>query len=137
MAWSFLDPNNNIVKLTDYQDEHDPDKGIFYDPSINYDNCGDDTLHPLTGVTLRRLTVEQANQIEGIKPFDMDLRGPNWPNKDIVMDDRRKKALAKNPMHSTMEDYKLSNPNSIPAKSRKRTRDKLKRKGVNIKTRES
>lgn len=60
------------------------------------------------------------------------LMGNGFPSKRIKTAEKRRRALEKNPYHTTMGDYKFSNPNSIPSKSLKKSKKKLEKAGVDI-----
>lgn len=137
MSWTFKTKDEQPVRITNYEEKENPEMGIFYDPDINYGNCGEDRLHPKTGEELKRTTITEYNQLAGISTFEIDLRGNGYPSKSIEMENRQNKALRKNPNHTTMNDYKFSNPDSVPAKSKERNMKRLKKKGVKVKKSES
>jgi len=65
------------------------------------------------------------------------LKGHGFPSKDLEMRRKQRKALQKNPNHTTMQDYKFSNPDSVPSKALKKNKKKLEKAGINIKKNES
>lgn len=78
-----------------------------------------------------RIVAEESKRSE---KYDLEfaLMGNGFPSKSISMENKQRKALQENPNHTTMKDYKFSNPNSIPSKARKKNLAQMRGKGINI-----
>lgn len=133
MGWTFKTVDNQPVIITADKDEANRRDNCFYDEDICYDNCGENRWHPETGDTLIRISVQEFNEISGIGKPHVHFAGPGWTGKEISSEERHKKNLAKNPGYTTMSDYKMSNPNSIPSKSLERNKKRLEKKGIKVK----
>lgn len=134
MGWTFKTLQDKVVELTNYEDEHDPENNIFFIDGLGYNNCDQNQTHPETGDILMRISVGEANRLRGVGIPEFGIKG-SAPSKDLEMKNRQRKALEKNPMHTTMNDYKLGTPGSVPERGRSITRRRLDKKGVNIKKR--
>lgn len=93
--------------------------------------------HMIPEKEYRKIKAEREVDKSSHEHFNVDfhLKGHGFPSKKIRLANKRKKALEKNPNHTTLNDYKFSNPTSIPNKAIERNKKKLRKKGVNIKKR--
>lgn len=137
MGWTFKTIDHEPLILTPDKEEHNPETKTFYDKHVECIDIGERWKHPETGQIVIRITVPEYNKLSGIRMPETHLKGNGWPSKKFEMEGKQKKALEKNPMHSTMSDYKMSNPDSIPAKSKKRNLKRMKKRNVKVKKNET
>lgn len=133
MGWTFKKSDDTPVIVTADKDELHKEVEVVFDENICYDNCGEDRQHPETGEPLTRISVQEYNTLAKILPPTSMLMGNGWTGQDTEMESRRRKALEKNPMHTTMKDYKTSNPDSVVSKARDKNLKRMKKRNVDVK----
>lgn len=133
MGWTFKNSDDTPIIVTADKDELHKEAEVVFDEEICYDNCGEDREHPKTGELLTRISVQEYNRLAKILPPTSMLTGNGWPSKDMEMESRQRKALAKNPMHTTMKDYKTSNPDSVVSRARDKNMKRMKKRNVDVK----
>ena len=133
MGWTFKTLDNDPLIITPDEDEHSPQTGTFYDKHIECIDIDAYWNHPETDDIVVRISVQEYNELRGIRMPQVNLSGNGWPSKDFDMQSRQKKALAKNPMHTTMTDYKTSNPDSVVSRARNKNMKRMKKRNVEVK----
>lgn len=138
MGWTFKTPDNTPIIITPEQSEHNPDTGHYYDPDIVKIDIGEKwCLNQVDDYLCERISVQEYNKLKGIRVNDFLLSGNGWTGKDISMRERQEKALRKNPMHTTMSDYKFENPDSITTKARKKNLKRMQKRKIKVKKNET
>lgn len=96
-------------------------KRFYYNPETGH--------YDLTEEQHDKMVAQKRNEE---RAFSFALMGNGFPSKSISMENKQKKALSENPNHTTMRDYKPSNPDSIVSKARQKNKKHLRSKGLKI-----
>lgn len=130
MGYTFKTVDHEPVIITEDKDEFHRETNVLFDETLYCVPIGE--KYELNGSVYIRISVPEFNKLAGIGVPDTHLAGPGWTGQDISMEAKRNKALAKNPMHTTMNDYKMSNPDSIPSKALEKNKKKMAKKNVKV-----
>lgn len=140
--WTYKTDDEEVVRITKDPERHNPAEGILYwnDDEVphgigeSFEIVSGDSVNDV--IFLTRIDIQEANKLRGIEGMQIDIRG-NAPSKDLEMQNRQRKALEKNPMHTTMNDYKFGVKGSVPERAREKNLKRMRKKGVNVKNNRS